>query len=46
MLEFAATHGIEVIVDVMPFDRVREAIDRVRRREVPMGLVLEAGGPT
>jgi mannose-6-phosphate isomerase-like protein (cupin superfamily) len=32
MLEFAATHGIEVIVDVMPFDRVRAAIDRVRRR--------------
>jgi D-arabinose 1-dehydrogenase-like Zn-dependent alcohol dehydrogenase len=46
MLEFAATHGIEAIVDVMPFDRVREAIDRVRRREGPMGLVLEAGGPT
>lgn len=41
MLEFAAGHGIEAIVDVMPFARVNDAIERVRRREVPMGLVLE-----
>ena len=41
MLEFAARHGIEAIVDVMPMARVNEAIERVRKREVPMGLVLE-----
>ena len=40
MLEFAATHGIEAVVDVMPFDRVNEAIERIRRREVEIGLVL------
>ena len=42
MLEFSAKHGIEAVVEVMPFARVNEAIERVRRREVPMGLVLEA----
>jgi D-arabinose 1-dehydrogenase-like Zn-dependent alcohol dehydrogenase len=42
MLELAAEHGIEAMVDVMPFARVNEAIERVRAREVPMGLVLEA----
>jgi D-arabinose 1-dehydrogenase-like Zn-dependent alcohol dehydrogenase len=41
MLEFSAMHGIEAIVDVMPFGRVNEAIERVRRRDVRMGLVLE-----
>ena len=41
MLEFSAQHGIEAIVDVMPFARVNEAIDRLRRRDVPVGLVLE-----
>lgn len=41
MLEFSAEHGIEAIVDVMPFARVNEAIQMVRRREVSMGLVLE-----
>jgi D-arabinose 1-dehydrogenase-like Zn-dependent alcohol dehydrogenase len=41
MLEFAAEHGIEAIVDVMPLARVNEAIERVRRRDVRMGLVLE-----
>jgi D-arabinose 1-dehydrogenase-like Zn-dependent alcohol dehydrogenase len=41
MLEFSAEHGIEPIVDVMPFALVNEAIERVRNREVPMGLVLE-----
>jgi D-arabinose 1-dehydrogenase-like Zn-dependent alcohol dehydrogenase len=40
MLEFSAEHGIEAIVDVMPFDRVNEAIERVRRRDVRTGLVL------
>ncbi len=44
MLEFAAEHGIEAMVDVMPFARVNEAIERVRTREVRMGLVLEGPG--
>jgi D-arabinose 1-dehydrogenase-like Zn-dependent alcohol dehydrogenase len=42
MLEFSAKHGIEAIVEVMPFARVNEAIEKVRRREVRMGLVLES----
>lgn len=41
MLEFAATHGIEAVVEVMPLARVNEAIDRIRRRDVEIGLVLE-----
>jgi D-arabinose 1-dehydrogenase-like Zn-dependent alcohol dehydrogenase len=42
MLAFAAEHGIAAIVDVMPLARVNEAIERVRRRDVRMGLVLES----
>ena len=41
MLQFAAEHGIAAIVDVMPFSRINEAIEKVRRRDVTMGLVLE-----
>ena len=41
MLEFSAQHSIEAIVDVMPFARVNEAIEGVRRRDVRVGLVLE-----
>jgi D-arabinose 1-dehydrogenase-like Zn-dependent alcohol dehydrogenase len=41
MLEFSAEHGIEAVVEVMPFARVNQAIERVRRRDVRMGLVLE-----
>jgi alcohol/geraniol dehydrogenase (NADP+) len=41
MLKFSAQHGIGAIVDVMPFARVNEAIERVRRRDVRVGLVLE-----
>lgn len=41
MLEFSPEHGIEAIVDVMPFSRINEAITRVRTRDVLMGLVLE-----
>ena len=41
MLEFSADHGIQAIVDVMPFSRVNEAITRGGRREVRMGFVLE-----
>jgi D-arabinose 1-dehydrogenase-like Zn-dependent alcohol dehydrogenase len=42
MLAFAATHGIEAVVEVMPLARANEAIERVRRRDVEMGLVLES----
>ena len=42
MLEFAATHGIGAVVDVMPFAPVNDAIERVRRRDVAMSLVLES----
>jgi D-arabinose 1-dehydrogenase-like Zn-dependent alcohol dehydrogenase len=42
MLEFSAKHGTEAIVDVMPLARVNEAIERVRKRDVRMGLVLES----
>jgi uncharacterized zinc-type alcohol dehydrogenase-like protein len=42
MLEFATTHGIEAVVEVMPLARVNEAIDRIRRRDVEMSLVLES----
>ena len=42
MLEFAATHGIQAVVEVMPLARVNEAIERVRRRDVEIGLVLES----
>jgi D-arabinose 1-dehydrogenase-like Zn-dependent alcohol dehydrogenase len=41
MLEFSAEHGVAAIVEVMPFARINEAIDRVRGRDVPLGLVLE-----
>jgi D-arabinose 1-dehydrogenase-like Zn-dependent alcohol dehydrogenase len=42
MLEFAARHGIEAVVDVMPLARVNDAIERIRRRDVEIGLVLES----
>jgi D-arabinose 1-dehydrogenase-like Zn-dependent alcohol dehydrogenase len=42
MLAFSSKHGIAAIVDVMPLARVNEAIERVRRRDVAMGLVLES----
>jgi D-arabinose 1-dehydrogenase-like Zn-dependent alcohol dehydrogenase len=42
MLEFAATHGIEAVVDIMPLAQVNEAIERIRRRDVEIGLVLES----
>jgi D-arabinose 1-dehydrogenase-like Zn-dependent alcohol dehydrogenase len=41
MLAFAAEHGVAAVVEVMPFSRIDEAIERVRRRDVPMGMVLE-----
>jgi len=42
MLEFAATHGIEAVVDVMPLADMNQAIERIRRRDVEMALVLES----
>jgi D-arabinose 1-dehydrogenase-like Zn-dependent alcohol dehydrogenase len=42
MLEFAAAHAIAAVVDVMPLARVNEAIERIRRRDVEIGLVLES----
>jgi D-arabinose 1-dehydrogenase-like Zn-dependent alcohol dehydrogenase len=42
MLEFAATHRTEAVVEVMPLARVNEASERLRRREIEMGLVLES----
>ncbi len=41
MLAFAAKHAIEGVVEVMPLARANEAIQRIRRRDVEMGLVLE-----
>jgi D-arabinose 1-dehydrogenase-like Zn-dependent alcohol dehydrogenase len=42
MLQFSAEQGIKAIVEVMPFSRINEAIERVRTRDVRMGLVLES----
>jgi D-arabinose 1-dehydrogenase-like Zn-dependent alcohol dehydrogenase len=42
MLAFAAAHGIEAVVDVMPYVRANDAIERMRRRDVEMALVLES----
>ena len=41
-LEFAAMHDIEAVVDVMPLARANEAIEKIRRRDVAIGLVLES----
>lgn len=41
MLAFSEKHNIESIVEVMPFSKMNEAIEVVRRGEVPMRLVLE-----
>ena len=42
MLAFSSKHGIAAIVDVMPLARVNEAIERIRKRDVAMSLVLES----
>ncbi len=42
MLEFAAAHDIEAVVEVMPLARVNDAIDRIRRGDVEIALVLES----
>jgi D-arabinose 1-dehydrogenase-like Zn-dependent alcohol dehydrogenase len=42
MLEFAATHGIAAVVEVMPLARMNEAIKRIRTGNLEMSLVLES----
>ena len=37
----AAAHGFEAVVDIMPFALVNEAIERIRKTDVEIGLVLE-----
>jgi len=41
MLDFSAKHNIESAVDVMPFSKVNEAIEKVRAGKVKIRLVLE-----
>lgn len=41
MLAFSAKHNIESIVNVLPFSKMNEAIEAVRKGNVPMRLVLE-----
>jgi len=41
MLDFSAKHHIESAVDVMPFSKVNEAIEKVRAGKVKIRLVLE-----
>jgi len=41
MIAFSAKNGIEGIVEVLPFSKMNEAIDKVRRKKVPIRLVLE-----
>ena len=41
MLAFASRHGIESIVEVMPFSQMNAAIDRVRSGNVHMRMVLQ-----
>jgi D-arabinose 1-dehydrogenase-like Zn-dependent alcohol dehydrogenase len=45
MLAFAAAHDIAAVVDVMPLALANEAIERIRKRDVEMGLVLEGWEP-
>ena len=41
MLAFSEKHNIESVVEVMPFSKMNEAIEVVRRGKVPMRLVLK-----
>jgi len=41
MLDFAAKHHIESMVDVMPFSEMNEAIEKVRTGAIKIRLVLE-----
>jgi D-arabinose 1-dehydrogenase-like Zn-dependent alcohol dehydrogenase len=44
MLAFAASHAITPPVTVLPFSKVNDVIERVRRREFPTSVVLESDG--
>jgi alcohol/geraniol dehydrogenase (NADP+) len=41
MLAFSAKHNIQSDAEIMPFSRMNEAIELVRKRNVPMRVVLE-----
>lgn len=41
MIAFAAKHGIQSIVDILPFSKANEAIDMVRTGNLPTRVVLE-----
>ncbi len=41
MLGFSAKHNVESTVDILPFSKMKEAIERVKRGEFLMRLVLE-----
>jgi D-arabinose 1-dehydrogenase-like Zn-dependent alcohol dehydrogenase len=41
MLAFSARNNIQSAAEIMPFSKMNEAIDLVRKRKVPMGIVLE-----
>lgn len=41
MLEFSAKHNIESAVEVMPFSKVNEAIEKVKAGDVQIRLILE-----
>ena len=41
MLDFSAKHNIESAVDIMPFSKVNEAIEKVRAGKIKIRLVLE-----
>jgi D-arabinose 1-dehydrogenase-like Zn-dependent alcohol dehydrogenase len=42
MLDYAAAHDILPAFEVMPFGRLHEAIERVRKRELSTALILES----
>jgi D-arabinose 1-dehydrogenase-like Zn-dependent alcohol dehydrogenase len=41
MIAFSEKHNIGSVVEVMPFSKMKEAIESVRKGKVPMRLVLE-----
>jgi alcohol/geraniol dehydrogenase (NADP+) len=41
MLAFSARNNIQSAAEIMPFSKMNEAVDLVRKRKVPMGIVLE-----
>lgn len=46
MLQFAARHRINPVVERMPLDQVNQALDRVRRNEARYRMVLEMDATT